>query len=68
MAKFNGNIYGKQYANDETENKKCSVFLQECLTNEAYEEIKKDYDKTDKLTEWWKFVFDNVEVSYKGLK
>ena len=41
MAKFNGNIYGKQYANNEMENKKCAVFLQECLTNEAYEEIKK---------------------------
>ena len=68
MAKFNGNIYGKQYANDETENKKCAVFLQECLTNEEYELLKADYDKTDKLKEWWKFVFDNVEVSYKGLK
>ena len=53
MAKFNGNIYGKQYANDETENKKCAVFLQECLVNEEYELLKADYDKTDKSSEYW---------------
>ena len=64
MAKFNSNIYGEEFANDKNENMKCSVFLQECLPKEELELLRQDYDKTDKSVEWWKFVFDNVNVSY----
>lgn len=64
MAKFNGNIYGSEFANNEKENSICAVYLQECLSKEEYERLKQDYEKTDKSTVWWKFVFDNVKVSY----
>lgn len=65
MAKFNGNVYGYEFAQNKNEQMKCSVLLQECLSKEDYELLKQDYDATDKSIEWWRFAFDKVTVSYQ---
>lgn len=43
MASFSGNIFGTEHMNDEEEMKKCSVYLQECLSKEELEQLRAEY-------------------------
>lgn len=66
MAKFNGNIFKEEFTKSEEEMKKCIVFFQECLSKDEYEKIKSDWHNSDKNIPFWKYVFDNVKVTYIG--
>lgn len=66
MAKFNGNIFREDFRNSEEEMKKCIVYFQECLSKDEYEKIRGDWHNSDKSTPFWKYVFDNVRVTYAG--
>ena len=64
MASFSGNIFGTEHMNDEEEMKKCSVYLQECLSKEELEQLRGEYKHSQPNVPWWKYVFSNVNVSY----
>ncbi len=51
--------------NDEEEMKKCSVYLQECLSKEELEQLRGEYKHSQPNVPWWKYVFSNVNVSYR---
>ena len=68
MAKFNKNIYG--FMNYEQQRKEITniiPMIQEMLSKEDYEQMRKDYHEMcyDELP-FWKYVFENIEVKYKG--
>jgi hypothetical protein len=66
MAKFNGNIFRSDAAKDKNEIQKCSIYLQECLSNDDYKRLESDFRKSnDDNMSWWEFVVKNVSVVYK---
>lgn len=64
MARFSGNIFGAENMENENEIKKCSVYLQECLTLEELQQLRDDYNSQKQPEIWWKYVFEHVNVSY----
>ena len=70
MAKFNKNIYG--FMNYEQQRKEITniiPMIQEMLSREEYKQMRKDYHEMccNELP-FWKYVFENIEVKYKGGK
>jgi hypothetical protein len=66
MAKFNGNIFRLDAASDKNGIQRCSIYLQECLSNEDFKRLVQDYEKRkDKSVSWCEFVVKKVNVTYK---
>lgn len=66
MAKFNNEIYDLSKLED-NDYKQAGVYLQALLSKEELDKLKEDWNEYGgyKAIPWWKFVFDNVTVSYK---
>lgn len=66
MAKFNDEIITDDAKAREIAMKECGMYLQSCLPKEELERLKEDWKNAGgrKAIPWWKFAFDNIEVSY----
>ena len=66
MAEFNNEIITDDEKIRENAKQECAVYLQACLPKDEFEKLKEDWQKASgsKVIPWWKFVFDNIKVSY----
>lgn len=66
MAKFNVEIYDLIKLED-SDYKQAAVYLQALLSKEELSRLKEDWDANGgyHVIPLWKYVFDNVTVSYK---
>ncbi len=63
MAQLNDKVL----INKEEVQMNCAVYLQGCLSNEEYEQLKEDWNKIGgrKTMALWKYAFENIEVKLK---
>ena len=65
MAKFNNEIITDDEKARENAMKKCGMYLQSCLSAGELEDLKEDWRGGYEAISWWRFAFDNINVSYK---
>lgn len=63
MTSFSNNIFGTEHINDEEETKRCSVYLQERLSEEELEQLEAEYKHSQPNVPWWEYVSSSISVS-----
>lgn len=68
MAKFNEEIVNEKFLEDKKAKEECAMYLQSLLSKEEHEKLEEDWKAAGgfKTIPYWKFVFENVKVSYEN--